>query len=44
MTDDKDNIKVSDEQRDADSKVDAIAAVGIIFTLAAMAVFWVSSQ
>jgi|TARA_B110000305_G_scaffold241194_1_gene314334 hypothetical protein len=44
MTDNKDNIKVSDEQRDADSKVDAIAAVGIIFTLAAMAVFWVSSQ
>ncbi len=27
-----------------DSKLDAIAAVGIIFSLLAMAVFWVSNQ
>jgi len=30
--------------KEKDSKLDAIAAVGIIFSLLAMAVFWVSNQ
>ncbi len=30
--------------KEQDSKVDAFASVGIILTLTAMAVFWVSSQ
>ena len=30
--------------KEQDSKVDAFAAVGIILTLTAMTVFWVSSQ
>ena len=30
--------------KEKDSKIDAIAAVGIIFYLLAMAVFWVSNQ
>ena len=30
--------------KEKDSKLDAIAVVGIIFSLLAMAVFWVSNQ
>tara|TARA_B110000014_G_C19687249_1_gene360246 strand:+ start:438 stop:566 length:129 start_codon:yes stop_codon:yes gene_type:complete len=30
--------------KEKDSKLDAIAAVGIIFSLLAMVVFWVSNQ
>ena len=30
--------------KEKDSKLDAIAAVGIIFSLLTMAVFWVSNQ
>jgi len=33
-----------DEQRDADSKADAFAALGIILSLVAIVVFWVSNQ
>ena len=33
-----------DEQRDADSKADAVAALGIILALVAIVVFWVSNQ
>ena len=33
-----------DEQRDADSKADAFAELGIILALVAIVVFWVSNQ
>ncbi|MDC0072880.1 hypothetical protein OAK06_06865 [Gammaproteobacteria bacterium] len=33
-----------DDQRDADSKADAVAALGIILALVAIVVFWVSNQ
>ena len=33
-----------DELRNADSKTDAYAALGIILALVAMVVFWVSNQ
>ena len=33
-----------DELREADSKADAVAALGIILTLVAIVVFWVSNQ
>ena len=33
-----------DEQRDADLKADAVAAVGISLALVAIVVFWVSNQ
>ena len=33
-----------DEHRDADSKADAVAALGIILALVAIVVFWVSNQ
>jgi|TARA_B110000263_G_scaffold101913_1_gene89221 hypothetical protein len=33
-----------DELRNADSKADAYAALGIILALVAMVVFWVSNQ
>jgi hypothetical protein len=33
-----------DELRNADSKVDAYAALGIILALVAMVIFWVSNQ
>tara|TARA_B110000116_G_scaffold225895_1_gene206075 strand:- start:471 stop:593 length:123 start_codon:yes stop_codon:yes gene_type:complete len=40
MTDNEDQ----DELRNADSKADAYAALGIILALVAMVVFWVSNQ
>lgn len=33
-----------DELRNADSKADAYAALGIILALVAMVIFWVSNQ
>jgi hypothetical protein len=33
-----------DELRNADSKADAYAALGIILVLVAMVIFWVSNQ
>jgi hypothetical protein len=33
-----------DELRNADSKADAYAALGIILALLAMVIFWVSNQ
>ena len=33
-----------DDQRDADSKADDVAALGIILALVAIVVFWVSNQ
>ena len=33
-----------DEQRESDSKADAVAALGIILALVAIVVFWVSNQ
>ena len=40
MTDNEDQ----DELRNADSKADAYAALGIILALVAMVIFWVSNQ
>lgn len=40
MTDNKEQ----DELRNADSKADAYAALGIILALVAMVIFWVSNQ